>query len=80
MAACDQQKWPNQVASLEFGGPVFSSFRLSFLAFDQGLTIVNGIKLSIVISDIVYHILKDLTMYIARSSTTVHIWLTFVLN
>ena len=33
------------------------------MTVDQGLTTINGIKLSIVISDIVYHILKDLTMY-----------------
>ena len=54
-----------------------SDFFSCDMAVDQGLTTINGIKLSIVISDIVYHILKDLTMYVVVC-TTVQIGLIFI--
>ena len=59
-----------------------SDFFSCDMTVDQGLTTINGIKLSIVISDIVYHILKDLTMYVLTSYhyTTAHIGLTFLLK
>ena len=66
-----------KVATLEFWGPVYSSSTSFFLAVDQGLTTINGIKLSIVISDIVYHILTDLNYVRSRTTLGCHsLWIS----